>query len=303
MRNKNIIALCFHRVLSLDSDDFNQQMYRYDDFYFFKNLLETLSKKNNFIKSTCIKKRITEYANSNGLCLTFDDGYFDFYTNIYPILAELNIPATVFINTAGVINGYLWDDEIRWCIHNTKRSEITIFGLKYSVFDVSSKINSALEIIKKIRNFNHLLRTEYTQKIREICDVYTDCPRLFMNTEQLLELNPEIITIGCHTHDHVTLATESKDFAFEQILKSKEYLENTLKRPVDSFAFPNGKYLHDYSDTHIDMLKEMKFSQAFSTNYGKIMKDSDFLNLPRFTPWDKVILLFRFRLWLHQNVL
>lgn len=303
MKNNNIVALCFHRVLGSSNDNFNKQMYKYDNLLFFKKLMERLAKKNNFIKTSCIKESLLKYPDLRGLCLTFDDGYFDFYTNIYPILNEFNIPATVFINTAGLIDGFLWDDEIRWCIHNTKRNELSIFGNKYPLFDYQSKIKSSLEIIRQIRKFSHLVRREYTKKIREICDVTKECPRLFMNETQLLKLNPEIITIGCHTHDHVTLEKESQDFAFEQILSSKQYLEKTLARPIDCFAYPNGKYLFDYSDKHIQMLKDMKFSQAFSTNYGKILENSDFLNLPRFTPWDKNIFLFRLRLWLHQNVL
>ena len=50
---------------------------------------------------------------NKSVLLTFDDGYGDFYTDVYPILREFNYPATVFIPT-GLMNnvGYLYWDKI-----------------------------------------------------------------------------------------------------------------------------------------------------------------------------------------------
>jgi peptidoglycan/xylan/chitin deacetylase (PgdA/CDA1 family) len=50
---------------------------------------------------------------SKSALLTFDDGYSDFYLDVYPILREFNYPATVFVPT-GLMNniGYLYWDKI-----------------------------------------------------------------------------------------------------------------------------------------------------------------------------------------------
>lgn len=43
----------------------------------------------------------------NAVVVTFDDGYKDNYTNVYPILKKLNIPATIFL-----VVGYVGTDKI-----------------------------------------------------------------------------------------------------------------------------------------------------------------------------------------------
>jgi peptidoglycan/xylan/chitin deacetylase (PgdA/CDA1 family) len=43
-------------------------------------------------------------------CLTFDDGYRDFYTNAFPILQRYGAPATVFLVSGCVGGSNRWDD-------------------------------------------------------------------------------------------------------------------------------------------------------------------------------------------------
>jgi len=33
------------------------------------------------------------------IAITFDDGYANWYSNVFPVLKELNIPATFFVNS------------------------------------------------------------------------------------------------------------------------------------------------------------------------------------------------------------
>ncbi|MCI8611261.1 MAG: polysaccharide deacetylase family protein [Clostridiales bacterium] len=57
-----------------------------------------------------------EYANTKGrsIILTFDDGYEDNYTEMFPILKKYGAKATVFMITANInVPGYLTEDMIR----------------------------------------------------------------------------------------------------------------------------------------------------------------------------------------------
>ena len=48
------------------------------------------------------------------MCLTFDDGFVDNYTLLFPILKELDVPATLFVTSRGKSdNGFLSPDMIR----------------------------------------------------------------------------------------------------------------------------------------------------------------------------------------------
>lgn len=49
-------------------------------------------------KKFCSLDEIYNYqTNSDSIVLTFDDGYSDIYSNVYPLLKKLNIPFTIFI--------------------------------------------------------------------------------------------------------------------------------------------------------------------------------------------------------------
>lgn len=48
--------------------------------------------------------------------------------------------------------------------------------------------------------------------------------------------------IGAHTFTHMRLKKAEKELAWKEIQKSKKYLEELLKKPVESFCYPGGEY-------------------------------------------------------------
>ncbi len=61
-----------------------------------------------------------EPAPSKSVVVTFDDGYDNVYENAWPVLRELNIPATIFVNSAFVDS----DDPFHfapWALENTAK--------------------------------------------------------------------------------------------------------------------------------------------------------------------------------------
>jgi peptidoglycan/xylan/chitin deacetylase (PgdA/CDA1 family) len=78
--------------------------------YFKEQMTYLLSKGYNFLS---LRDLINFFDGNipipkNSVLLTFDDGYEDFYTNVFPILKEFNIKATMFLPTGLMENpGYL----------------------------------------------------------------------------------------------------------------------------------------------------------------------------------------------------
>jgi hypothetical protein len=59
--------------------------------------------------------------------VTVDDGYRDFYENAVPALNRYQIPSTVFLTTdLPDRNGWLWVDQVTWCIRQSKVREIEL---------------------------------------------------------------------------------------------------------------------------------------------------------------------------------
>jgi peptidoglycan/xylan/chitin deacetylase (PgdA/CDA1 family) len=96
------------------------------------------------------------------------------------------------------------------------------------------------------------------------------------------------------------LTSLSPTVARREIEQNRTYLTRLLGEPPALFAYPNGKFGQDYRQEHADMVREMGYSAALSTEPGIARRESDPFHLPRFTHWDRSLL--RFSLRLSQNV-
>lgn len=61
-----------------------------------------------------------------------------------------------------------------------------------------------------------------------------------MNWDQMLELASSGVEFGGHSHNHVQLDVLSQSEAWNEISRCKAELEEHLKRPVETFAYPHG---------------------------------------------------------------
>lgn len=82
-----------------------------------KHMIDLLNNK----KSTCA---------STSFCITFDDGYSDFYYNVFPLLLKYNIPCVLYICPSFVIGG----------------NDFSIFSEKYRAYSAKYKPLSIAQI-------------------------------------------------------------------------------------------------------------------------------------------------------------
>jgi len=92
--------------------------------------------------------------------------------------------------------------------------------------------------------------------------------------------------IGGHTHRHPILAKLDTDQARDEIAAGKVWLEDALGTPIRVFAYPNGKPGADYLPEQADIVRELGFEGAVSTERGVSSGQGDMFQLRRFTPWD-----------------
>jgi len=129
-------------------------------------------------------------------------------------------------------------------------------------------------------------RLETVGAIAEIAKV--DLPdHLMMTSQQVKALRAAGMGIGAHTVHHPILACLEPDEAEQEIVGSRDYLQGLLGEPVTLFAYPNGKPETDYRREHVEMARRLGFRAAISTVWGVARCDSDFFQLPRFTPWER----------------
>jgi peptidoglycan/xylan/chitin deacetylase (PgdA/CDA1 family) len=89
--------------------------------------------------------------------------------------------------------------------------------------------------------------------------------------DQIKEI-AEDFDIGGHTYSHVNLTELPKEEAYEEIIKGKEYIEESIGREIQSFCYPWGAYNNDV----INMVKKVGFEGARTVKLLEIKVESRF---------------------------
>lgn len=175
-----------------------------ENFYYQLNYLK---KYYDFIK---IDKQVS-INNIVGKCaVTFDDAYKSVFKNAIPILRELNIPATIYINGSNYYGKLFWRDSVRQIINKNLVTEF----IKFSRFNF---FLSEKNFYTNTKNTNINSR-DLAHEINNFFD-YKGIDLSFDNivTSKINELSIEpLISYGNHTLNHFLLSSLSyEEQAFE----------------------------------------------------------------------------------------
>lgn len=276
--------LIFHRILS-KPDDLNPDEW---DRVSFERLLD-------FLKSNFDILTIAEYGRrirhgdvpARSLSITFDDGYADNFTEAFPLLRDHGLKATFFVSTGTLDGGRMWNDTIIEALRRLNANESSTLQdlLPQSNESLSSGRQLVLQVINQCKYLDPRERQEIVDRLAlEVDDLPSD---LMMTSEQVEILHRDGMEIGGHTHTHPILTSLPDDEAEKDIREGKIRLEDITGSEVKSFAYPNGVYEKDYNHRHVELVRQIGFKAAVTTNWGIASQASNLLELPRFTPWRK----------------
>lgn len=95
-----------------------------------------------------------------------------------------------------------------------------------------------------------------------------------MSWDQIKELVHEGNSIGSHSLKHPDLSILSAKQQEDEIITSKQKLEDNLGISINSFCFPSGRY----NQTTLELLKKSGYLLGFSTRTGKVhLGDNQFI--------------------------
>jgi peptidoglycan/xylan/chitin deacetylase (PgdA/CDA1 family) len=234
---------------------------------------------------------------NRAVCVTFDDGYADNEQHALPILKKYAIPATVFVTTGVLNGGRMWNDSVIEVFRSFAGERLDLRDLdlgSFSLATLTQRLAAVDSVIRAIKHLDPDIRAALVHEIEKRVSAQPD--DLMLTDTQIQSLARNGVTIGAHTVNHPILCSVSSEIARWEIQYSKSYLEELLQERIEVFAYPNGKPGLDYLDEHRNMVKEMGFKAAVSTHWGVSTSQSDTLQLPRFTPWDRQELKFAIRL-------
>lgn len=220
------------------------------------------------------------------VCITFDDGYADNCTVALPMLVERGLHATFFITTGYLDGGIMWNDIVHQCVRQA--GSLKPFKPYLPDGERSAMALTKPEVIEAMQQrLKHEEPGKRQGMAEELAEsLGTKIPTdLMMSSEQVRILADAGMEIGAHTLTHPILSRISSDHAWREISDSKRVLEEILGRGVNLFAYPNGVPEEDFSEKHIQMVRNAGFSAAVTTSPGTADKDIDRFQLPRYAPW------------------
>jgi len=200
--------------------------------------------------------------------ITFDDGYYDNYTNAYPILKARNLPVTIFLATdfIGTCKPLFWD-LIAFCFFHTKKERADLPHLgSQSWVDESTRDIVMQHLMEALKRMSDAEKQKLIDQLPSILGVNVPddaFKNLMMSWSDARELSENGIEMAAHTASHSILTRISLDEASAELLRSKRHVEEEIGKPVLSFAYPNGQAT-DFNAELMDRVHRAGFEIAFT---------------------------------------
>lgn len=278
LNRKNVIILMNHgvtarqdNVANFDGKHITLAKFEEQLQYLLKNY--SLISLDDFLAWKAEKRKLPK----NPVLLTFDDGYANCYTHLFPLLKKYKIPATIFLPTQYINRKEpAWYDAITYCIAKTKEREITINEKKYLMTTEKQKIAVLVALKEKILNASERkerLVEEVAEQTKIDPKYCRDDNFLFCSWEQCLKMcqNEETeITFGSHSVTHQLLTQLSAMEVKKEAEESKKIIEAKLKQECNAFAYPFGPS----NDLVRKEIAKAGYKCGFSTTYGRNTKNT-----------------------------
>lgn len=224
--------------------------------------------------------------------LTFDDGFRDNYTYVYPILRKLDIPATIFLATGSVDSGQApWFIRLRQLFMETEEHALSLEWegdkLFFSLNGPNQRKTVSDRIMKWIQHISDTRREGVLGMLEQKLGGNVQQPpaNLMLTWDQVREMSRNGIHFGAHTVTHPVISRVTTPRLDEEIRASRDRIQEEIGLPVTTFAYPFGRRGH-YSKEAIECLEKYKFLCAVTTESGANDYQTPIYELRRSLPWD-----------------
>ncbi len=312
---RKALILLYHRVTKLDSDPWALCVTPEH----FAEHLEVLRRGYRPMQLRELGQSLRgDKLKSRSVIVTFDDGYADNFLEAKPLLERCDMPATMFLATGNIDSGreFWWDELDRLFLEPGQLSSVltvTINGCDQH-WELGQTADYSAESRLRYRNWRaweekptsrHVLYTSLYEVLSPLSErerrmtidkllYWASVDPTARSTHRPLSLDEafaleksDLIEVGSHTVTHPKLSSLPPSNQWEEITKSKEFLEELAGHRIESFAYPFGRRI-DYTNESVTMVREAGFFQACSNFPGLVQHASDAFQLPRLQvqDWD-----------------
>jgi len=221
--------------------------------------------------------------------LTFDDGYYDNYTQGFTLAYELQVPITIFL-----IPGYIESGRLFWWCEGDRLVQkagarvVTVDDVTYDLNTPEGRMRLRQYIDVHLRYATSV--TEREAFLEHMYEVLRVSPALTAEEEkdrslawgEILKMQESgWVSFGAHTMHHPILSYLADPAEVRNEVKASRYvLEQRLGRFVHAFAYPVGQHEH-INQTVIEAVREAGFPWAVTALSGIATAESQPLLINR----------------------
>jgi peptidoglycan/xylan/chitin deacetylase (PgdA/CDA1 family) len=242
--------LAYHRVLDADPSDFaydegvisatTEAFYHQMDFV-----------RRNFDVLTFRELHAIEMEGKDwprrALIITFDDGYRDNYTQAFPVLRQMGLPATIFLATGHIGRSRLfWWDLIAYCVKHARRKVVTLQQVSSAPINLTTpagRQEATSTILRWVKQAPDEIKNRFLDRLgRDLDAVVPDwlAGGMHLSWDEVKQMADSGIEFGSHTVTHPILTNVDPARLDEELIESKKTIEQQLGRDCTVLAYPVG---------------------------------------------------------------
>jgi peptidoglycan/xylan/chitin deacetylase (PgdA/CDA1 family) len=286
-RLKRLLILAYHGVSQHDEHLWNPSLYMTPEM--FRHRMELLRENgcNVIPLSEAVKVLATGNLPEKSVVLTFDDGFYSFYEQAYPIIEEFGFPVTVYLTTYySAFNRPVFDvmcSYLQWKgRHRSFDAHEFSNNGNFDLRDSDARSNAALAIRVYARN-NKLSAEEKNQLLTSIAHRLNVDYESMLSRRMLHLLSPSEVTelaakgvdIQLHTHRHC--APENQRMFMRELEENKNFITQLTNSSPSHFCYPSGVYNPQY----FAVLNETNVVSATTCDTGLATQQTQQFALPR----------------------
>jgi peptidoglycan/xylan/chitin deacetylase (PgdA/CDA1 family) len=286
-RQHRLLILCYHGISIDDEHEWNPALYISQPEFVRRLTLLEETKCNMVSLDAGLRALRAGDLPPRAVAVTFDDGYFDFYSRAYPLLQAASIPVTVYLATLRCDNNnrpvfnlmaryLLWKARGRIVdmpdvLGSDTRLDLRTASARTQAFAHLQQVASACGAASK----DELLTTVATHLGVDYEALKTKRLLSVMNPAEVAKLAADGVPFELHTHAHH--APTDRERFHEEIQKNAGRIrEMTGNAPVH-FCYPSGRYRPQF----LPWLAECDVVSATTCDAGLASARTHPLLLPR----------------------
>lgn len=223
--------------------------------------------------------------------ITFDDGLLSVYTEAWPILKRLQLPALLFVLPGLSEQGKLiWADRIlvRLIATDAGLLDLQEYGLDTLRLhsDIEHRHKLISDLLTRLKALPHVRREAVVHHIMTSIPAGSNEDQLaatfkLMTPKQIRQMGADhLIEIAGHTDSHPILSTLGRNEQRQEIIGGLEKLRDWGIDAIKIFAYPNGRP-SDFDSDSMNILAERGISHAVSTVDGLHDRTDDPMSIKR----------------------